>query len=234
MALSLGQNSNNGWTDHGDIAAMNGATALTLAFWVAAGAAVSAGPIRKATATFFQMDTGRRYWVRDPGVWDLLTLDGDQIPPDVLNWNHFGLVYDGSLPVTDRITVYKNAVSQAPLYGTNLTDTQGSTAATTAPTSWPSTSPNPLQVGNANTSGLHGHLRLWNAALTQAEVAQEMHRYWASRQTNLLLDAPYDDQLNARDYSGTGNHGTWNPVNGTPDQRQGPPIPYGGKVLVTG
>lgn len=246
MSLDLGSNSSNGWTEHGDIAAINGATALTVAFWVACGAAVNAGPINKGKMVFFLMDASRSYWIRETtnynadsphigtAVWQLITSAVDVVPPDILSWNHFALVYDGSLDVSSRMTLYKNTVS-LPLVGTGSPQLpQGSDAATTAPTSLIDTSPQTLQYGHSNTSSLVGHFRVWSVALTQGEVAQEMNRYWANRQTSLLMDCPFDDQLAARDYSGNGNHGVWDPVNGTPGQRQGPPIPYGGKVLVLG
>ena len=232
MALALGNNSNNNYADHGDLAAMNGATALTLAFWAAGGAAVGAGDISKGTVHYFQMGGTREYQLKEDAIWTLISAE-NTVHADILNWNHYALVYDGSLAVTNRITLYMNALS-LPLTGIDTSKPQGSNAATTAPTSLPDTSPNALQCGNSNVSGLTGHLRLWAAALTGAEVAAEMHRYWAARRTHLLLDAPYDDALFARDYSGNGNHGTWDPINGTPEQRQGPPVSYGGKVLVTG
>ena len=220
MALGLGQNQNNGWTDHGDIAAIDGATVLTLAFWVAGGPVVSAGEWRKGNIRLFEMGGDRSYQVREVGIWQLNS-DADAVPPDVTSWNHFAAVYDGSLAAANRMTVYKNAVA--------LT-LSGSTPGT----SLSSTSPNTLQCGNVNVSGKIGHARLWAAALTQAEVEQEVHRYWASRRTNLLIDSPYDDALWAMDYSGTGNHGTPDQANGVPSQEQGPPVGYGATVLVTG
>jgi len=220
MALGLGNNSNNNYTDHGDIAGIDGSTVLGLAFWVAGGAAVSASEIRKGSIRLFEMGGDRSYQIREVGVWQLNSA-ADAIPPDATNWNHFLVVYDGSLDAASRITIYKNGLPLA------LSGSYPGTALS-------STSPETFRIGDANVSGLIGHVRLWQAALTAADSAQEVHRYWACRRAHLLLDAPYDDALYARDYSGNGNHGTWNPINGTPEQRQGPPVSYGGTVLVTG
>ena len=230
MALVLGLNSNTAYTDHGDLAAMNSAPALTVAFWNWVGVVVAPGEIAKSNVSFFAMNTGREYRVRHQGVWSLIT-PRDTIVEDI--YAHYAMVYDGTLDVTTRVKVYKNAAS-LPLTGMDGISPQGSVADATAGTTLPDMSGNGLLNGNTNSSGDFAHYRVWSAALSQAEVAQEMHRYWANRRTDLLFDAPYDDQLYARDYSGNGNHGTWNPINGTPEQRQGPPVSYGGKVLVTG
>jgi len=228
--MSLVQGNNNAtYLDHGNIAAINGATALSIAFWAWGGAAVSISDIAKGTLHFFDMGGTREYQIREAGIWTLITAE-NTVP--VEDWRHFGMVYDGTQPATSRITIYMDAISR-PLTGINTTLPQGSDAATTAPTSLPS-SASAVQVGNSNVSGVIGHLRFWTAALTQAEIAQEQHRYWAFRQTNLVLDAPYDDQLAARDYSGNGNHGSWSSLLSPVIQRQGPPVSYGGKVLVTG
>ena len=240
MALSLGDNNGNGRMDHGDITALNGATALTVAFWSLPIIAQSPGGLKKASSfglltnlAFLPTDgTASGYSVGDGNVnttqlWWLRTGDG---VVDSTRWNHMVVVYDGSADVTSRITVYKDLVS-FPLTGLIITDSQGTTAATTAPTSLPDTSPNPLLVNSQNVYGLKAHLRLWLAALTPAELALERERYWAERRANLIMDCPYDDQTAGRDYSGNGNHGTF--VDGPPLQVGGP-IGYGGKVLVTG
>ncbi len=245
MALVLGNNDNNGYMDHGDITALNGATALTVACWSLAGVAVSPGSIDKATSsgllttlTFFQAGgDGSAYAVGDGNVftthlWWLRTANG---VIDTTKWTHMAVVYDGTADVTSRVTVYKDLVS-FPLWGINYPDpgtpAQGEDADTTAPTSLPTTTSDPLKVNEGNVSGVKAHLRLWLAALTPAELALERERYWAGRRENLLMDCPYDDQIAGRDYSGNGNHGT--AVTGPPIQRHGPPVSYGGKVLVTG
>ena len=242
MSLVLGNKNNNGYIDHGDISAIDGATALTLACWVRGGLdfPVDIGKGKEGITSdlmLFQVTTGQRYMIRErladlSLAWVLMS-DQNVISTDLLDWDHFAMVYDGTLAVTSRVTVYKNAVS-LPLVGPDGISPQGTDASSTAPTSFPDTSPYSLENGNANVSGLTGHLRLWSVALTQGEVAQEVHRYWANRRTNLVLDAPYDDSLDPRDYSGAGNHGTWDRLFGTPGLSQGPPVAYGGKVLVTG
>src|SRR3972149_3178596 len=223
MSLGLGANNNNNHIDHGNITAINGATALTLAFWLWGGNPNRYTQIDKGSLTLASHWTSGQIRVREVGIWDLYS-------PEVLDhddglWVYYMLVYDGTLDVTSRLTLYKNAVS-VPFTGPDMVTPQGTNASTTAPVALPS-SVDTLQVGVSNTTGKHGHLRLWSAALTLTECILEMHRYWASRQINLLLDAPYDDALDARDYSGNNNHGTWDPASGTPGQEQGPPISYG-------
>ncbi len=241
MALTLGANSGNGHLDHGDVSAMNGASALTVAFWSLGGPAASPGQLDKETTsgvsttlTFLQAGgDGSAYAVGDGNVFtsQLWWLRTDNGVIDFANWVYAAVVYDGSAAVTSRITVYKDLVSY-PLTGLNITHPQGTDADETAPTSFPDMTGKSLLVNSGGVSGTKAHLRMWEAALTLAELAVERERYWAARRANLVMDCPYDDQLAARDYSGSGNHGTY--VNGPPVQRHGPPVGYGGKLLVTG
>lgn len=229
MSLALGDNSNNGYITHGNLAAINGATALTVAFWIWGGAAVSAGNINKGALRFFEMDSNRFYMVREVSIWDLIS-DGNAVPIEI--WSHWCLVYNGTNPATSRLTLYKDGAEVTLTHAGVIP--QGTNAVSTAPTSLTDTSPAAIEMCHGNQTGRMGHVRLWTAALTPAEVALEVHRYWAARQTDLLLDAPYNDDLDPRDYSGQGNHGTWDRLGGTPVIAQGPPVSYGGKVLVTG
>jgi len=240
MGLNLGGNSNHGYMDHGAITALNGATALTVAFWSLAELVNSPGDINKPTTHGVQTSLvflqaggdGSAYAVGDGNVfttrlWWLRTANG---VIDITRWTYMNVVYDGAADVTSRVTVYKDLVSY-PLTGLNITLPQGSDADTTAPTSLPDTGSASLFVNSGGVSGSKAHLRLWLAALTPAELALERERYWAARRTNLLMDCPYDDQIAGRDYSGNGNHGTF--LDGPPLQVGGP-IGYGGKILVTG
>lgn len=78
-------------------------------------------------------------------------------------------------------------------------------------------------TGNGGSEFEVAHFKMWSAALTFAQLVQEMHSYRPVRTANLLVWSPYDDGTSARDYSGRGNHGT---VSGA-TQVQGPPIAFG-------
>ncbi len=218
MALSLGLNNNNNYMDHGDITAVSSAATLTLMYWMwRANPAVSTCGIEKLPMSFFEM-SGDTLVTKQVSSWTLST--SVYTVPNA-TWTHHAFVFDGALADADRVKLYSNATLLA------LT---GSTAGTTLP----DTTGNGLQVGQSNVWGYAAHLRMWSVALTQAEILLEMHRYWAARKTTLVLDAPYDDQIAARDYSVNGNHGTLGTAPGAPTQQHGPPVSYGGKVLVTG
>lgn len=244
MALTLGDNNNAGYIDHGDIALMNGAAALTVCCWRFADSVASPGECEKGSTSLLWMGNGRELHSSEVASWDRFT-DVYQIP--VTRWTHHACVFDGSLAAAARIKFFGDGTEQT---------TAGSTAGTTLLDS----TGNPVRIARGNVAGVWAHLRIWAAALTEAEVFLEMHRYWAARQHNLLLDAPYDDALWARDYSGAGNHGigialpialeevsgsvslesgpgavlTEQPTGGPPRQTHGPPVSYGGKVLVLG
>ncbi len=216
MALGLGNNSANGQINHGDIALMNGAAALTVCCWRLTDLVNSPGDLEKGSTALLWMGN-RELHASELPTWDRST-DLYQIP--ISAWSHHACVFDGSLTAASRIKFFGDGNEQT---------TTGSTAGTTLLDSTGSA----VIIAPSNVSGVWAHLRIWAAALTAAEIQLEMVRYWAVRQTNLLLDAPYDDALNTRDYSPAhANPGT--AVGGPPEQQSGPPISYGGKVLVTG
>ena len=80
-------------------------------------------------------------------------------------------------------------------------------------------------VGHANTELEVASLKFWSVALSDQEIAQERLSFRPVRTSDLLLWVPYDDDIQARDYSGGGFHGT---ATGTIEQVPGPPVSYGG------
>lgn len=117
-------------------------------------------------------------------------------------WNHHAVVFNGAgTGNAGRLQAYKNGTDQTITFVGTIPATLGD--AGTAP----------LSIG-ARSDGLaaydakFAHIKAWTAALTAAEVAQEMNSYRPVRRANLILWAPYDDGIRARDYSGSGNHGT--------------------------
>ena len=131
---------------------------------------------------------------------------------------HWAVVYDGAGAANaDKVKMYKNGIDQT------LTFT-GTFPATLADGGTEPVYAARDSRGSVFLNGRVSHIKLWLAALTAAEVAQEFNSYRPVRTANLSLWAPYDDGTSARDYSGAGNHGT---VTGAL-QVPGPPVSYGG------
>lgn len=135
---------------------------------------------------------------------------------------HVAFVYNGAGAANaDRCKIYKDGAEITPLTFTG-----------TIPATLSSPSGGVI-IGRAADAGSFfdatiSHVKMWNAALTLAELKQEKESYHPVRTSNLILWAPYDDGTSARDYSGRGNHGT---VTGAV-QAAGPPISYGAAQLV--
>lgn len=213
--------------DHGDIAAIDGATALSGMIWVfidtleVEGAFFWKGNRAGNTASlFFGMDSATNSTLLWASAYS--TIDGARAAGQVATgaWAHFAFAYDGSgVGNANRLFLYKD--------GVGLTET----FVGTVPASLTSNT-DAFQVGVGEiaatptvfTDGKFAHLRLWSAVLTAGEIAQEMNSYRPVRTANLVLWSPYDDGTSARDYSGSGNHGT---VTGAL-QFQCPPVSYGG------
>lgn len=207
--------------NHGDLGnRFDNATALTWMVWlywdiIAAGGDGFLGkdaliPGYSPAGTPTQMAAGQA------GVWEKTTTDGG-LSTGV--WIHWAWRYDGSLAADDRLLIYRNGVPQT-MAGTNPGITIGDFGAVG------------FRVGVNAVIGSFvdckiAHLRVWDAALTPAQIAQEVDSYRpVNRTENLILWAPYDEATpSARDYSGRDNHGT---VTGGPVYTPGPPISYGG------
>jgi len=204
----------NDLVDHGDIAAVDSASALTTMLWVRLGTAVlNEGLVTKgAEAMLYTPGDGTGIAAGQSGVWERTTGNGVLA---VGVWVHVAVVYDGSLTAADRIVIYRNGVAQS---------LSGTTPGTTL--SDPGTAA--VQTANWNGAGFIdadlAHLRMWSRPLSGIEIQQEVFSYRPVRTQNLLLWAPYDDGLFARDYSGQGNHGAVTQAVQVP----GPPVSFGG------
>jgi len=78
--------------------------------------------------------------------------------------------------------------------------------------------------GNEWFNGRVAALKMWDAALTQAEVENELSQYQPRRTTNLLAFHPFIG-TELTDYSGGGHHQVAGSTATTPED--GPPIPWG-------
>ena len=129
---------------------------------------------------------------------------------------HVALVYDGSLAAANRVVIYLDGVAQTlTITGTIPTTIVGSADTVTIGAAGDDT---------LDLAGTLSHLKVYDEALTQAEVLQEMNAQRVFRTADLYQWSPLDDGTSARDYSGSGNHGT---VTGA-TQTAGPPVTYGG------
>ena len=217
------------FVSHGDITGISGATVLTVMLWLFYDVAAAsdgfsikdsgAGQVPYYIATRASDNSAMVFLTGDPGITERSYTATGQVATGV--WAHWALVVNtAGAAGNDRVKIYKD--------GTNLTLTHASA------------SPNPLPSGAAanvvtmrhvNTGsysdGRLAYHKIWLAELSAAEVYQEMNSHRPVRTANLVLCSPYDDDTNARDYSGNGNHGT---VTGTL-QAAGPPVGYGASVL---
>ena len=203
----------NGTSDkvsHGDIQALDSATALTFTCWayiVESGNVGSLGIAGKDGALAADMLTlfingASASPARIVGVTDGAShVSYCTVGSLTLNtWQHIATVFDGSVSAGSRMGFYINGVSVGSAQdnaGTALADmgTKTFTVGFTAGFGSPAT-----HVAN---------VKMWNAKLTASEVLSEYQNYEPQKKDNLLLWAPYDDDGNfARDYSGNGNHGT--------------------------
>jgi len=208
----------------GDIAAIDGATALTVCEWYTPTNASAIGLLcGKAAAP------GSPIFLFTHGDWAIgaensITVGFVSTSPKgkvatVFSAGaliHCGFVYDGGGAANaDRLKILLNAVDQTVSFTGTVPTALGSGT-------------DPVTVGatgndSADLDGWLAHLKIWTAALTAAEVAQEMNSYRPVRTANLVVWSPLDDGVSARDYSGNGNHGT---VTGAV-QIAGPPVSYG-------
>lgn len=95
-----------------------------------------------------------------------------------------------------------------------------------------------MRIGTANSdtacNAKHAALKIWDAALTDAELLAEMQTISPQRWTNLHLWSPCMDVTAANnliDYSGAGK--SWTAA-GTHSVEDGPPVPYGSSPRVMG
>lgn len=206
--------------DHGDIAAIDGAAALSVAFWIFYQTSENAAEIVGKGAAGFTIresdSTADGMAMSMPDGATQGYTAAATFPTG--SWQHWVWVFNGAgVGNAGRMQAYKDGASIGLTYVGTIPATVGD--AGTAQ----------LQVGvNQGLNAFYidaiiAHVKIWTAALTAGEAAQEMNSYRPVRMANLILWAPYDDGTSARDYSGNGNHGT---VTGAV-QIAGPPVSYG-------
>ena len=212
--MSVSLDGTDDYVDHGDITGVDLCVALTSMAWVYWDAVnASEGLIGKGGELYLYVTAGSLIGSGQSGTWEKTS-----VAPTAGTWQHWAVVYDGSLAAANRIAIYLNGVAQA-LGGTNAGTALSDQGATT------------VKVGGNLTglgyvAGRIGHVRQWLTALSVGEIVQEMWSYRPVRTTNLHLCSPYDSTPD--DYSGAANHGT---VTGAL-YAAGPPLAYGAPVLI--
>ena len=217
--MALDFNGTTAKVDHGDINAIDGASAFTLAMWLYRKSS-NAGDARDGV--FDKTATGPSCEVDYSVAGGCVAfIDAANLGSNVTNiwttgtWNYFTYVFDGSgVAASDRLKLYRD-VSLITLAYTGA-----------IPTVLPDRGAVTFAIGRvANVGYLDGrvaHVKAWNAALTPAELLHEMNSYKPGRTANLIVWAPYDDGTSTKDYSGNGNHGTVTAAT----TFAGPPIGY--------
>lgn len=206
---------------HGDVAGAEGQF-LTIAFWAYFNTLTNNDLI---VDKLVAASSGFRLWVFTGPVLRALigaATSGDmRTAGGVLTtgtWAHWAMVFDGTQATSAlRLKLFKD----------------GEPLALTVASAVPSTIiANAVAVTAGGAAGpldgLMAGLKLWNVALTDAEIMQQALMDRPIRTDGLLIRAPYDDATAARDYSGSGNHGT---VTGAL-AAAGPPLGYGASALV--
>lgn len=200
--------------NHGDIAAIDGAAALS---FVGTFRRLSAGSIPGVTK-------GNLFLLYSPdaddlaggesAVWQYASTD-NAIATDVDY--RIACVYDGSLSAADRYKLWVDGVAKS---------LSGSTPGATLPSS-----ASPLETGKTTTSAVDGVIadfKMWSVALTAAEIIQETHSWRPARKSGLFIWSPYSGPTDLVDYSGSGNHGS----NASATRAQNRPLSYGTSVAV--
>ena len=212
--------------EHGDIAGIDGTATLTVMLWtyvdtLELSAAFSSKSLASSTETYslgiMNDDTS------------VLVFRGNaqfhgNAPTGTLVtgvWMHLAVAYDGAgVGNSDKVKLYKNGVGLSLTFPTAPPTTLADSVAGAVRTF--------RFLANAVfLDGRAAHHKIWLAPLTAPEIIQEMNSYRPVRTANLVLSSPYDDGVNARDYSGNGNHGT---VAGALQAPVAPPVSYGAEA----
>lgn len=212
--------------DHGDIAALDAPTALSIALW----ARFTTSVANDVVLTKFVSASGGFRLVVLTGATDFAMQFGagvnasgravGSIVADGATWQHWVAVYDGAGAANaDRLKIYLNGVDQTLTFAGTVPATNINTSGATV-----------FRTGFTSVAldGALAHLMVWTTVLTAAQAAQQMHMARPFHTTNLVLWAPYDDGTTAADYSGSGNPGT---VSGA-TQTAGPPVSMGAPVVM--
>lgn len=209
---------------HGDIAAVDGASALSVMCWLwrdtSNGGDARDGVWSKAgagnTGPYIEFD----YTNAGGSLWAIGTSTYAESTSNVWTtgaWTHMAMVFNGAGgDNAARLQIYRNASLQSYSYNGTIPATIPDNGATTVAFA--------RAVNAGSFDGKMALGKMWSAALTAAEVFQEMNSYRPQRTANLILWAPYDDGTSAKDYSGAGNNGTVTQAT----QIAGPPVSYGG------
>lgn len=215
--------------DHGDIAVIDGASALTFGCWLWIDTSEANGGILCKSSGGGILSFSLQQWYTAPTdrigcFFGYSAVNGGYSTTALVTgaWHHWmGVFNGGGVGNAGRQQLYLDGVAE--------TLTFVGTVPATLPDSGAATVQSGFVVNGATTTYYDCKIalvKIWTAALAAAEVAQEMNSYRPVRTANLILGSPYDDGTSARDYSGNGNHGT---VTGAL-QAAGPPVSYGGRV----
>lgn len=225
--MALNFDGTNDKVDFGDIAAIDGAT-LSISVWYFCGATSQLGVLWAKQAvpggsandlSLHQSSSAgntagsRLTWLMGTSA-PRITSDNDVFT--INNWYHVAMTYNGGNAAADRAKLYLNGASiAATITGTLPTTITGTTAAVTLGTAADNT---------RDLTGRLGLLKVWDAELTAAEIAQEYNSYRPVKTSSPIQWSPLDDGTSAKDYSGQGNHGTITDAT----QISGPPVSVGG------
>lgn len=208
-------------SDHGDINALDGATLLATSFWFYLDVAppTNAGLWSKGETFGVGFTSG----IADDKLGAHGALAGGQrwysgVDRPTGVWTHVAVTYNGGGAAdADRLKLAVDGVELALTFGAAVPASLASNATT-------------VKTGKNDTNNVFcdakiAHLKVWagGSAMTLAQLEQERFSYRPVRTANLILWCPYDDGVQANDYSGQRNHGT---VTGAL-QSAGPPISYG-------
>jgi len=139
-------------------------------------------------------------------------------------WGHYAFVFNGGGSLNaDRLKIYKDGTAQTVAFTGTIPATISANAATTVQLA------RRPDIAGEFSDGNIAHHKVWLAALSAAEVAQEVHSRRPHRTAGLHGWWPLDDGTDTKDYSGNGRDGT---VASAPAQVSGPPVSYGAPVLV--
>lgn len=191
--------------DYGDLAGVDGASALTMMLWYNPDTVTGdQGIVQKVSAS-----THASTLVQDTN--DVKVYHGDGTITGVTGgavlavrvWVHIAYVYDGSQATNaTRQKIYINGINQTLTFAGTVPATLGD--AGTAIFTLMGQSASGVGFGD----GKVGLFKVWvGAALTAGAVVQEMNsHHWVRSRPTILH--PLVDGRDARDYSGNGNHGT--------------------------
>ena len=191
-------------SQHTDINAMDGAAALATSFWVQliGAQAVNDGFWSKGEVFGVGISGSSATELQAHGAlasaqrWRTTTVSLVEN-----QWYRLAVNYDGSQTGNaNRLQLYLDGVSQTLTF-------DGAVPASLASTADQVTAGK--NITNAEFfKGYLAHLKIWTQAMTAAQLEQELQSFRPISTTGLVLWAPYADGTSARDYSGSGNHGT--------------------------